>query len=89
MSGLVGSSVFFAPELKAATKYILTSAINSKGTDASGMNDEEPPLDEVEFSDDEQEAAVKMAAKQAKRGESCTASTEPAHARAPTGNKCI
>ena len=39
----------------------------SKGSDASNIHDEEPEAEELEFSDDEAEAAYKKAKKQAKR----------------------
>ena len=41
---------------------------NLKGTDASNIHDEEVGEDELEFSDDEQEAEYKRMKKQAKRG---------------------
>jgi len=39
-----------------------------KGSDASGEHDEEPPLEEIEYSDDEEEAKAKTALGKSKKG---------------------
>ncbi|KIJ22037.1 hypothetical protein PAXINDRAFT_178202 [Paxillus involutus ATCC 200175] len=54
-----------------------------RGSDASNIHDEEPPEDEIEFSDDEQEAAFKAQRKK-RRGQSVSSSrqTTPAPSRA-------
>ncbi|GME82766.1 unnamed protein product [Ambrosiozyma monospora] len=49
------------------SEFVLTSDIKAiKGSDASAWNDEELPLDQQEFSDDEKEAAAKSAKKKRK-----------------------
>lgn len=49
--------------------YVFTQPLkNLKGTDASNLHDEEVADEEMEFSDDEAEAAYKRAKKEAKKG---------------------
>ncbi|KAG9949542.1 NAF1-domain-containing protein, partial [Aureobasidium melanogenum] len=49
--------------------YVFTQPLkNMKGTDASNLHDEEVADEEMEFSDDEAEAAYKRAKKEAKKG---------------------
>ncbi|GMG39891.1 unnamed protein product [Ambrosiozyma monospora] len=49
------------------SEFVLTSDIKAiKGSDASAWNDEELPLEQQEFSDDEKEAAAKSAKKKRK-----------------------
>ncbi|KAF8910108.1 Gar1/Naf1 RNA binding region-domain-containing protein [Gymnopilus junonius] len=62
-----GREVFHVP---ARSRFVFVNQIKAiKGSDASNMHDEEPADDELEFSDDEQEAAWKSRLKR-KRGES-------------------
>ncbi|KJA28521.1 hypothetical protein HYPSUDRAFT_197370 [Hypholoma sublateritium FD-334 SS-4] len=63
----VGREVFHVP---ARSRFVFLSQIKAfKGSDASNVHDEEPADDELEFSDDEAEAAYKSRLKR-KRGES-------------------
>ncbi|KAL6053066.1 H/ACA ribonucleoprotein complex non-core subunit naf1 [Balamuthia mandrillaris] len=55
-----GTRVYYVEE---QSSYVIPAAIYTKGTDASGEHDEELPEDEIEFSDDEKEAAAKQARK--------------------------
>ena len=51
----VSREVFHVPR---RSKYVfLREIVRIKGSDASNVNDEEPAEDELEFSDDEAEAA--------------------------------
>ncbi|XP_076861288.1 uncharacterized protein naf1 [Brachyhypopomus gauderio] len=60
--------VFFAPKLKDFTEYIFVEQIKqTKGSDASWKNDQEPPLEALDFSDDEQERKAKQKLKDQKR----------------------
>lgn len=53
----VGREVFHVP---ARSRFVFVNQIKAiKGSDASNVHDEEPAEDEVEFSDDEAEAAFK------------------------------
>lgn len=62
----VGSKIFYTPEHAA---YVFTEPLKAiKGTDASNLNDEEPADDEMEFSDDEKEAAHKRELKAKRKG---------------------
>ena len=63
-----GDKLFYA---KGMAKVILPATLRSKGCDASNANDEEPAQDEMEFSDDEQEAVARANAKQKKRYDLC------------------
>ncbi|XP_066524081.1 H/ACA ribonucleoprotein complex non-core subunit NAF1 isoform X2 [Hoplias malabaricus] len=63
-----GESVFFAPQVKDFTEYIFTEQLNEiKGSDASWKNDQEPPPEALDFSDDEQERLAKQKLKKQKR----------------------
>ncbi|XP_065146204.1 uncharacterized protein naf1 [Paramisgurnus dabryanus] len=60
--------VYFAPKIKDFTDYIFTERLKStKGSDASWKNDQEPPPEALEFSDDEQERLAKHKLKEQKR----------------------
>ncbi|KAI0673779.1 Gar1/Naf1 RNA binding region-domain-containing protein [Trametes maxima] len=55
----VGKTVYHVPE---RSNYVFVRQLRQfKGSDASNVHDEEPADDEIEFSDDEQEAAHKRA----------------------------
>lgn len=61
-----GKPVFYLP---AQSTYVLTQLLRSmKGSDASNMWDEEVAEDEIEYSDDEQEAEAKRRAKAIRSG---------------------
>ncbi|KAF8203942.1 Gar1/Naf1 RNA binding region-domain-containing protein [Pholiota molesta] len=63
----VGREVFHVPT---RSRFVFVNQIKAfKGSDASNVHDEEPADDELEFSDDEAEAAYKSRLKR-KRGES-------------------
>ena len=53
-------TVYYLPS---SSTYVHAGAIRSKGSDASNMWDEEVAADELEYSDDEEEAAAKRAVK--------------------------
>ncbi|XP_056137005.1 H/ACA ribonucleoprotein complex non-core subunit NAF1-like [Lampris incognitus] len=56
----VGQSVFYTPSNKEYTGYILTQQLKMlKGSDASWKNDQEPPLEALDYSDDELEQQAK------------------------------
>lgn len=57
----VSKAVFHVPE---RSNFVFVRALRSlRGSDASNINDEEPAEDELEYSDDEAEAAAKRARK--------------------------
>merc|ERR1712071_399775 len=56
--------VYNFPDLQDMTKFVFTQKLaEQKGTDASWQDDQECPIEFQEFSDDEQERAMKKAAK--------------------------
>eukprot|EP00743_Colponemidia_sp_Colp-15_P004357 GILK01004699.1.p1 GENE.GILK01004699.1~~GILK01004699.1.p1 ORF type:complete len:435 (+),score=56.52 GILK01004699.1:29-1333(+) len=59
-----GEPVYYVPEM---ASYILPDTIKCKGSDASNLHDEEPAVEEIEFSDDEAEREFKKKAKDAKK----------------------
>ncbi|GAB7344431.1 hypothetical protein MBLNU457_2277t2 [Dothideomycetes sp. NU457] len=66
MGMVKGTKIFY---VDAHSTFVFTQPLrNLKGTDASNLHDEEVGADEMEFSDDEAEAAYKRAKKEAKRG---------------------
>ncbi|KAL8207228.1 UNVERIFIED_CONTAM: hypothetical protein K2H54_049423 [Gekko kuhli] len=53
--------VYFAPSVESFTQYVFPEKMKQvKGSDASWMNDEEPPAEALDFSDDEKEKAAKQ-----------------------------
>ncbi|KAI5211514.1 hypothetical protein AUEXF2481DRAFT_1334 [Aureobasidium subglaciale EXF-2481] len=61
-----GTKIFYVDQ---HSTYVFTQPLkNLKGTDASNLHDEEVADEEMEFSDDEAEAAYKRAKKEAKKG---------------------
>lgn len=60
----VGASVFYAPDRQDCTKFIFNvdEMRREKGSDASWLNDNEPPVECIDYSDDEAERAAKKAA---------------------------
>ncbi|XP_067247049.1 H/ACA ribonucleoprotein complex non-core subunit NAF1 [Chanodichthys erythropterus] len=64
----VRDPVYFAPKIKDFTDYIFTERLHeTKGSDASWKNDQEPPPEALDFSDDEQEKLAKQKLKEQKR----------------------
>ncbi|XP_048476052.1 H/ACA ribonucleoprotein complex non-core subunit NAF1 [Rhincodon typus] len=52
---------YFAPAVKDFTQYIFTEQLKQeKGSDASWRNDQEPPAEALDFSDDEKEREAKQ-----------------------------
>ncbi|KAL4403137.1 pseudouridine synthesis protein [Malassezia pachydermatis] len=83
----IGKTVYFLPS---SSTYVLTRQIRTKGSDASNMWDEEVAEDEVEYSDDEAEAAAKRKSKKARTSShaSESATVDPATASlGPLGGK--
>ncbi|TRM66030.1 Gar1/Naf1 RNA binding region-domain-containing protein [Schizophyllum amplum] len=67
------------------SRFVFISQIKAfKGSDASNMHDEEPGEDEMEFSDDEAEAAFKAAKKKKRRGSSRDPSAGPSRHGTPS-----
>ncbi|XP_042325256.1 H/ACA ribonucleoprotein complex non-core subunit NAF1 [Sceloporus undulatus] len=63
----VHDAMYFAPSVESFTQYIFPEKIKpEKGSDASWMNDSEPPPEALEFSDDEKERAAKQQKKSQK-----------------------
>ncbi|XP_015682552.1 H/ACA ribonucleoprotein complex non-core subunit NAF1 [Protobothrops mucrosquamatus] len=57
----IKDAVCFAPAVESFTQYIFPEKLKQeKGSDASWKNDEEPPLEALDFSDDEKEKAAKL-----------------------------
>ncbi|KAJ3511356.1 hypothetical protein NLJ89_g4150 [Agrocybe chaxingu] len=76
----VGREVFHVP---AKSHFVFVSQIKAmKGSDASNVHDEEPAEDELEFSDDEAEAAHRSRLKR-KRGDSRARSVASSQASTP------
>ncbi|KAI0654489.1 Gar1/Naf1 RNA binding region-domain-containing protein [Cubamyces menziesii] len=73
----IGRAVYHVPE---RSNYVFVRQLRQfKGSDASNVHDEEPGEDEIEFSDDEQEAAHKRALAQRReqsRGRSMSVSRQ-------------
>ncbi|CAL8329208.1 unnamed protein product [Lota lota] len=62
---VVGCTVFYTPEHKEYTGYVLTKHLqNLKGSDASWKNDQEPPPEALDYSDDEEEQDAKKKKRQ-------------------------
>nr|XP_034967955.1 H/ACA ribonucleoprotein complex non-core subunit NAF1 [Zootoca vivipara] len=54
-------AVYFAPSVESFTQYIFPEKIKQeRGSDASWKNDEEPPPEALDYSDDEKERAAKQ-----------------------------
>ncbi|XP_077156096.1 H/ACA ribonucleoprotein complex non-core subunit NAF1 isoform X2 [Paroedura picta] len=57
----VHDEVYFAPSVESFTQYVFPEQLKQeKGSDASWKNDEEPPPEALDFSDDEKEKAAKQ-----------------------------
>lgn len=76
----IGESV---SQVVSTAHYLLTDDFKIKGTDASNFNDEEVPLEEQEFSDDEQETLAKSSkSKKRKRNKKPSDATQTQQASA-------
>ena len=66
----VGSFIYYAPESSKYTKFIFNvdELRQVKGSDASWNNDNEPPVECIEYSDDEQERRAKRELKMRRAG---------------------
>nr|XP_015809834.2 H/ACA ribonucleoprotein complex non-core subunit NAF1 [Nothobranchius furzeri] len=65
-----GLMLYYAPAMAEYTEYILTQQLKHvKGSDASWKNDDEPPEEALDYSDDEKEQEAKRKIKNAKRKE--------------------
>ncbi|XP_072945165.1 uncharacterized protein [Epargyreus clarus] len=62
-----GADVFVAPHTPHTNYVFLTDLMKSKGSDASWLNDVEPPPSQVEYSDDEEERKANRARKDARQ----------------------
>lgn len=61
----VQDSMYFAPSVEDFTQYIFAEKLKQeKGSDASWKNDQEPPPEALDFSDDEKEREAKQKKKQ-------------------------
>ncbi|XP_009078050.1 PREDICTED: H/ACA ribonucleoprotein complex non-core subunit NAF1, partial [Acanthisitta chloris] len=57
----VQDSMYFAPSVEDFTQYVFAEKLKQdKGSDASWMNDQEPPPEALDFSDDEKERMAKQ-----------------------------
>lgn len=57
----IKDTMYFAPSMKDFTQYIFTEKLKQdRGSDASWKNDQEPPLDALDFSDDEKEKEARQ-----------------------------
>ncbi|XP_069832715.1 H/ACA ribonucleoprotein complex non-core subunit NAF1 [Dendropsophus ebraccatus] len=57
----IKDAMFFAPSVQDFTQYIIPDALKrDKGSDASWTNDQEPPPDVIDYSDDEKEREAKQ-----------------------------
>ncbi|KAM8866641.1 uncharacterized protein naf1 isoform 2-T2 [Synchiropus picturatus] len=67
--GLIeGLVVYYAPDIKEYTGYILTQQLQLlKGSDASWKNDQEPPEEALDYSDDEKEQEARRKIKNSKK----------------------
>lgn len=75
-----GDKVFYAPDIMEYSHYVFVTQLKKlKGSDASWKNDEEPPQELIEYSDDEEEEKAKVSKRKermAKSGSSENASSE-------------
>ncbi|ELW52808.1 H/ACA ribonucleoprotein complex non-core subunit NAF1 [Tupaia chinensis] len=57
----IKETMYFAPSMEDFTQYIFTDKLQQdRGSDASWKNDQEPPPDALDFSDDEKEKEAKQ-----------------------------
>ncbi|XP_043918154.1 H/ACA ribonucleoprotein complex non-core subunit NAF1 [Protopterus annectens] len=53
-------TMYFAPAVKDFTQYIFAEKLKERGSDASWKNDQEPPPEALDYSDDEKEKEAKQ-----------------------------
>ncbi|XP_061628027.1 H/ACA ribonucleoprotein complex non-core subunit NAF1 [Phyllopteryx taeniolatus] len=71
----LGLVVYYAPDMKEYTGYILLQQLKLlKGSDASWKNDQEPPEEALDYSDDEKEQQAKRRVKNRKKKHNSTES---------------
>ncbi|XP_035492938.1 H/ACA ribonucleoprotein complex non-core subunit NAF1 [Scophthalmus maximus] len=74
-----GLTVYYAPAIKEYTGYILTQQLKLfKGSDASWKNDQEPPAEALDYSDDEKEKQAKRKGKNSKKRRDNNTTDNPA-----------
>uniref|UniRef100_G3T3A9 H/ACA ribonucleoprotein complex subunit n=1 Tax=Loxodonta africana TaxID=9785 RepID=G3T3A9_LOXAF len=57
----IKDTMYFAPSMKDFTQYVFTEKLKQeRGSDASWKNDQEPPPEALDFSDDEKETEAKQ-----------------------------
>jgi len=77
-----GMKVYFAPKSDELTNYVFIEQLMAmKISDASWVNDEEPPPQFLEYSDDEEEQKAKKELKMKKKGVVTGEATEPKRPR--------
>ncbi|XP_051801620.1 H/ACA ribonucleoprotein complex non-core subunit NAF1 isoform X2 [Acanthochromis polyacanthus] len=75
-----GLTLYYAPAIKEYTEYILTQQLKLlKGSDASWKNDQEPPEEALDYSDDEKEQEAKRKVKNAKKKRNNSNTDNPAN----------
>ncbi|XP_029297887.1 H/ACA ribonucleoprotein complex non-core subunit NAF1 isoform X2 [Cottoperca gobio] len=75
-----GLTVYYTPAMKEYTNYILTQQLKVlKGSDASWKNDQEPPAEALDYSDDEKEQHAKRKGKNARKKRANNQADNPAH----------
>lgn len=75
-----GLTLYYAPAIKEYTEYILTQQLKLlKGSDASWKNDQEPPEEALDYSDDEKEQEAKRKVKNAKKKRNNNNTDNPAN----------
>ncbi|TWW59665.1 H/ACA ribonucleoprotein complex non-core subunit NAF1 [Takifugu flavidus] len=75
-----GLTVYYAPSVKEYTKYILVQELKLlKGSDASWKNDHEPPLEALDYSDDEKEQEAKRKLKNSRKKKDSSNKDNPDH----------
>nr|CAB3264190.1 H/ACA ribonucleoprotein complex non-core subunit NAF1 [Phallusia mammillata] len=84
ISAELEEEVFFVPECDDVTSFVLTSQLQrSKGSDASWLGDSEPPVECLDYSDDEQERNAKRCKRKAKPPPTKVFSPQPSNPRYP------
>ncbi|XP_023655139.1 uncharacterized protein naf1 [Paramormyrops kingsleyae] len=77
----LNDTMYFAPSLKDFTDYIFAEQLKVfKGSDASWKNDQEPPPEALDFSDDELEKLAKQKKKKKKNIQQMPPTSDPSEA---------
>ncbi|KAM8879357.1 uncharacterized protein naf1 [Spinachia spinachia] len=75
-----GKTVYYTPGIKEYTSYILTQRLKVfKGSDASWKNDQEPPVEALDYSDDEKEQEAKKKMKYSRKKRDNSNAGNPGH----------